>query len=145
MNREIKFRFWDKEHKLFNNVPLMINPWGEIYTYSTNEQTGDMLCYVDKEILKELKFDKNNYILQQFTGLQDQNGTEIYEGDILRNIEPDGQLRISEVVFQDGRFGTLRDAPFSETSLVRGFHAGFKKQVSYEIIGNIYGDPELLK
>ena len=58
--REIKFRVWD----------LSISKYRASLTLSAN--TG-AICSSNPE----------HYVLEQFTGLHDKNGKEIYEGDIL--------------------------------------------------------------
>lgn len=81
-------------------------------------------------------------IPMQFTGLQDSNGKEIYEGDILKF---EGTIYTYEVRFENasfvcyhckkdwGRWGNLnriKDHDFSDSKI--------------NIIGNIYENPELL-
>lgn len=67
----------------------------------------------------------DNVKSMQFTGLVDKNKKEIYEGDIIR-----GETRKFEVIFYAGMFTTDVGQ-----YLLNG---------EYEIIGNIYENPELL-
>lgn len=67
----------------------------------------------------------------QFTGLKDRHGKEIYEGDILSD-----DLDIDAVCFWDGSFCLNKPNEYIELSTL--------PMVEYEIIGNIYENPELL-
>lgn len=68
MNREIKFRVWDKKKKKFlkptNRIKITLD--GQV------TQAGKWAYAVDKKC-----------IIQQFTGLEDKDGQDIYEGDIV--------------------------------------------------------------
>lgn len=72
--------------------------------------------------------------VMQFTGLYDQNGAEIFEGDIVR------QDSVSMVVaFDDGAFRTESKSADQRSSLL---HQARARMVA--ILGNIYENPELL-
>ncbi len=80
MNREIKFRAWDKrEEKII---------YGIEGTY-------------DWEFMPTETGENDLYILSQYTGLKDKNGVEIYEEDIVTH---DDFKEPSEVTFKRGCF-----------------------------------------
>lgn len=73
----------------------------------------------------------------QYTGLTDQNGTDIFEGDIIRNYdftEEDGYA----VVKYDGGAFELNSGDISAT-----FHENYWPY-ECEVVGNIYDNPDLL-
>lgn len=92
----------------------------------------------------------------QYTGLKDKNGKEIYEGDILRGNEYpfncDGvDNYYVEIVWADNVCGFYRITHKKPNSTVRGISHGNWSQLdeedmeSFEIIGNIHDNPELIK
>lgn len=131
--REIKFRAWDTENKLWANQNAIAPAWGD------SPYLGAM-CISGDEILQ---LESNEYLVwQQFTGLKDRNDKEIYEGDIVNIIDPHVET-LSEVVYwtEVGRsyatFGVMGSGTFSDVMAY-----GNGREI--EVIGNIYEAPELL-
>lgn len=73
----------------------------------------------------------------QFNGLYDKNGKEIYEGDVL---SVGGKYNVL-CEFKHGAFGYSRFERFN----VFAISAKFLVKREFEVIGNIYDNPELLK
>ncbi len=125
MKREIKFRVWDKRNKVFAYPEKM----GSTFAISISGiiTTG----YIDGDMTTT---ENKDFILLQFTGLKDNNGVEIYEGDICKSFEC---LGIAKFIM--GGFD-LFDANDHPLGYEEEFLIG-----SCTVIGNIYENPELIK
>ena len=116
--KEIGFRYWD--------------PFNEAMIYNYQFQ---MLSYFFEKY-DEALYGGNNPVLMQFTGLQDANGRDIYEGDILTSHM--GRLT---VIFDYGEFiAKIEEQPDRWPYIM---HARFFPQV--KIVGNIYETAEMEK
>ena len=104
--REIKFRAWDGKN--MHNVSFSINAQGTVMWYNRVIGTFELHDFMD-------------FPPMQFTGLLDNNGKEIYEGDIVKIIA-------SEFIYE---------VKFPQMFSLIG--------ENHEIIGNIYENPELIK
>ena len=123
-----------------------------IYGDLRNSQ-GDFYIYpIDSRSAYEVKPET----IGQYTGLKDKNGKEIYEGDILRGNEYpfncDGvDNYYAEIVWADNVCGFYRITHKKPNSTVRGISCGNWSQLdeedmeSFEVIGNIHDNPELIK
>ena len=127
MNREIKFRVWDG--KKFTEKDCYINSsTGKVFSYE-EDYGGTFSSH------KQLRQEK--WVAQQFIGLKDKNGREIYEGDIVSQ---------SQVVYSDCIFGfVLNTSRRHNIDEKYGDYAYIHKDRKsyYEVIGNIFENPEL--
>lgn len=148
--RTFKFRAWDIQKKEMRKVQgFRINEDGS-KTWNCCEQYDWW-----QPLITDNK--NENCIIEQFTGLLDKNGKEIYEGDILADTRYSGHYMY--VV----RFGieTIMDNEAYQSNDVCGFYLEKLKDYDHDrpdamfshmddiadkaIIGNVHENQELLK
>ncbi|EJV42126.1 hypothetical protein IEK_05792 [Bacillus toyonensis] len=134
--REIKFRAWDEvEDKMipFNKLWLeMEDGYGGVREFDSS--TGKY-----EECTSE-------FVLMQYTGIKDKNGKEIYEGDVLDLSLDENSVIRCEIVYESPSF--CRKWHNKNTIRLRQREIepmAWNTHILYEIIGNIYENPELLK
>jgi len=113
--RPIKFRAWHKK------LQVMFPDVG----VNKGEVLYDTRWYREEEVE-----------IMQFTGLKDKNGKGIYEGDILRKLT--GEKIVIHPIIPIQRFYEEHCSPYNDDWMTWC-------DQDYEVIGNIYENPELLK
>lgn len=129
--RQIKFRVWDKSENTFWNDPLKDMGENEYY----NDEVSMWSVAYEAE-----KGDDSTFEWQQYTGLKDKNGKEIYEGDIVTIHDRYYVIRYGEYDIENYYIveGFFPD-PFEFDYLtLKNIH-----EIS-EVVGNIYENSELL-
>ena len=134
--KEIRFRAWEKDYKYMNYKVMVGNVWDEEnYQWVAPEKVG----YECEPGWKH--FDENSNIeLMQYTGLKDKNGTEIYEGDILRCDPDTANEDVKVVEYVASEYDGVGFKP-----LIDQYYDNGCLYSVYEVIGNIYENPELLE
>ena len=145
--RDIKFRAWLlKENKMVivdtisNNkgyggaLEIIIdNPLFDTTKKKWEDENRPCDSYLNHSIqVHKDRANGDDFILMQYTGLKDKNGAEIYERDI-----------INSIYFKNGivEMWDFMWVCNSNESL----HTFRTATHSFEVIGNIYENPELLK
>ncbi|PPH20473.1 hypothetical protein C5C99_08955 [Rathayibacter sp. AY1C4] len=124
MRRKIKFRCWNTDtNSLIDPRGLAIQPEDGVLIYANDPAEFGL-------------YDSSNYVLEQFTGLRDKNGVEIYEGDIVGT-----ELGAFCVVFSEKFAGWYIEKPDGHREFLFGALGNVHTNM---IIGNIHENPDLL-
>ena len=123
MKREIKFRAWDKKTEcyLYNIQDAYDTLSGHV-----KYDDGENACY-DEDCFGDF-LDNERYVVEQFTGLKDKNGREIYEGDLFEH-------RFGYVVFDD----EIHDEMGTECGVVVLEYGQFGVKIPGLGVYNLYG------
>jgi len=126
--REIKFRAW-----IFGGLDDDAKPFMEPISQIGWDGLG--MDWIKWTTHDEYSIPGKECVLMQFTGLLDKNGTEIYEGDVVR--WPHLSISGGEVYFntEEACFVVSHRQHDDESWLDKGC----------EVIGNVHENPELLK
>ena len=131
MNREIKFRAWNKHNKKMY-YKVMVGMWGSEEVMDDENYTACMLYEYSNDnpkIGEWLHFEPYDDIeLMEYTGHKDKNGKEIYEGDVIQTDEywvGDRYLLKSEII------------------IIKDIRKCYKLRPC-TVIGNIYENPGFL-
>ena len=127
MKRELKFRAWHKEEKrMIDSLPIPIA--------NTPLHQDDFMIHATGVVIQNFKI-VDCLEIMQYTGVKDEFGVEIFNGDIIQDNFYDSKPKY-EVVFDKCSFYGVRNGEKTYLdSLV----------ITCEKVGSIYENPELLR
>ena len=119
MSRENKFRLYSKlAEKYIEYITIGFSKNGKLRSYSTENGVGPVL--------------DDDYIVEQGTGLLDRNGKEIYEGDIVKNVEGVNETAVCVWDESNAEFDfRCKDGKYTRDNVKSWLEM-------YEIVGNIH-------
>lgn len=155
--RELKFRVWSNSENAYLHER-------DGYRYGIEAKVGCVPVVVKFDSVGEVESVLRDCVVEQYTGLKDKNGREIYEGDILK-----ADNLILELIWANGETVSFYGQEYaynltgfllkSKNSGALGYDEYFSigQEFSFnncgctgvvskfaEIIGNIHENPELL-
>jgi uncharacterized phage protein (TIGR01671 family) len=133
MNRETKFRVWNKlDKKFIPNYSVWLR-FDKRYPCCVQYTTKEVDTIGDDNYLES-----SQCVIQQYTGVKDKNNVEIYEGDIVQTNWSENDDLICKVVYWKNGFYF----EYKNNSLIGDTIYQFQY---CEIIGNIFENTDLLK
>lgn len=126
-----KFRVWSKSKNRFLSGILITE--------------DGLVCHIEKYEEFSLPKNQDDFTIQQWTGLTDSQGVEIYEGDIVEQVfhsvfsttyEKDGKLiPVYPIGWRfEVKYRRYKMSPFDLSA-----------ENDFKVIGNIFQNPELLE
>lgn len=131
MSREIKFRIWDKANKEYKILGAT----------GLDARNGDVIDYYNEG---NRLGGPEEYDVEQYTGLKDKHGKEIYEGDIIKQLMYifKGEEHITTWVVRWDKEACCFELHYLSGSLFGD--SMMADDEDYKVIGNIHENPELL-
>lgn len=142
MNREIEYRGFDGREWRYGDLE-----------YNRKDDVAQIHTYKDDGLYNK-QYLVDPYTIGEFIGMRDKHGKKIFEGDVVRRKESAYGLEDIGVVKYDCHLGafvleyesygdTCRDM-FEDKFSEEDGNCTIDGTYSYEVIGNVYNNPELL-
>lgn len=124
--RELRFRAWDKaKARMLSNIGF--HP--HMCCFNEDYQSHEDGAYT-------LSPEFTNYVIMQYTGLNDKNGVPIFEGDIVRGVlYKDYSEHVGRILYDFNGYRIVTKEKSMPLDLPE----------KLTVIGNIHQHPELLK
>ena len=121
--REIKFRVWSE------NLQKMSKPFG---------LHANVVDFTDENGLGSIK-SLSSEVIMQYTGIKDRDGNEIYEGDILENVDfgilYEQFIGKGKVIFHCGSWSIQSFAKVVRSNMIVDLYG---QEYATKIIGNVH-------
>ena len=114
-----KFRAWDEDSQKMN---------------------GNVEIYINKDKTIEVRPKDDKTIVMQSTGLVDENGKEVFEGDVLLTYDDE----LAKVYWDDVLAGWFVDFIYETAELSEVADLQSSRSIC-AIVGNVYENPEFLE
>jgi hypothetical protein len=136
----LKFKIWDKKNKKFlikciDNIGI-----NDKQCIDTNEFKNNIFSYLDWEN-GSIRLNSKKYVVLQYIGLKDKNYKEIYEGDIIKDMD---NLYYKVIYIKESACFVF--SPIRKDTKIK-FSFSFRKSNNreMEVVGNIFENRDFCK